>query len=316
MDVMRCFPEQVRQSVMSCGTDLRLISEIRLRAGTCSAVSYISDGEVHMQPLPSLVLGEDDLRGMLGRLCGGSVHVYDEGLLQGYFSPSFLQGVRVGVAGRLLMAGGRPIRLQHLTSLCIRLPYASQRFRGQPSLSAVVRGNGIPEHYRRFDMCAPPHEPIRSTLIYAPPGIGKTTFLRCLIRDLCSVGTSGTPVTAAVLDAGEEVMAGDFADCTADRFSGYPRGLAMEIATRAFAPQVLICDEIGSDGEAEEILRAQACGVPLIATAHADCLETLLRRPCFARLHDYHVFSRYLRLFRGTGNTGFAFAEEHACTRA
>ena len=315
MDVMRCFPEQVRQAVLSCGIDLCLISEIRLRAGTCPAVSYISDGEVHMQPMPSLVLGEEDLRGILGRLCGGSVHVYDEGLLQGYFSPSSMQGVRVGAAGRILMAGGHPVRLQRLTSLCIRLPPTAIGTRGRPSLCAVVREGEIPGGYRYCDMRENPGTPILSTLVYAPPGIGKTTFLRCLIRDLCSVGNTGSPVSAAVLDAGEEVMAGDFSDCTADRFAGYPRGLAMEIAVRAFAPQVLICDEIGSDAEADEILRAQACGVPLIATAHADCLQTLLRRPCFARLQEYRVFSRYLRLFRGGGNADFAFLEEHACTQ-
>lgn len=310
MDVMRCFSNEIRQAIALCGADPDGISDIRLRAGTCSAVSYISGGQVHTAPLLHLSLGEEDLRTVLGRLCGGSVHVYDEGLRQGFFSPQSLCGVRVGAAGRLLAEGGRPIRLQRLTSLCIRLPHAPLSVGGSPSLADIVRAKELPLAYRRSTAPQEPAAMLRSTLIYAPPGVGKTTLLRALLRDLSSVGIAAAPLSAAVLDSGEEVMAGDFSDCTADRFSGYPRGLAMEIATRAFAPQVLLCDEIGSEAEAEEILRAQACGVPLIATAHADSLSALLRRPCFARLYEYGVFSRYLRLFRGEGTTAFSFREE------
>ena len=117
-------------------------------------------------------------------------------------------------------------------------------------------------------------------------------------------------MSAAVVDTGEELCASGIDDCTVDRFCGYPRGLGMEIAARAFAPQVIFCDEIGSDAEAEEILRAQAGGIPLIATAHADTLSGLLRRPCFARLHEHGVFSRYVRLFRDSGGCGFSFLRE------
>ncbi len=310
MSVMRCMPESIRGALTRCGAAWEQITEIRLRAGTCSAITYQTDGRTERMPLPAPLLSEEDLRQTLMRLCAGSVHAYDEGLLRGYFSPQILPGVRVGAAGRLLCTDGRPQRLQTLLSLCIRLPHmVSVGDDVQSRLREVLWGQ-VPADMQK----QPPVSdmPVSSVLFYAPPGEGKTTLLRCVIRMLCSCHGTSTPVCAAVLDHGEELCGGDFSDCTVDRFCGYPRGLAMEIATRAFAPQMMICDEIGSEAEAEEILRAQACGVPLIATAHADCLQSLLRRPCFRRLYDHTVFSRYVRLYRGACGTGFSFRCEEA----
>lgn len=312
MDVMRCLPDSVRDAVAESGIAWDAVTDLRLRAGSCSAVGYCRGGKTGNRALPALALTEEDLRAVLTKLCAGSVHVYNEGLLRGYFSPQLLPGVRVGAAGRLLTCGGQPERLQALHTLCIRLPHAvtadsvtAARLRalvlGKP-MAWTDRSVQTERTVRADGGC-----PIVSTLFYAPPGVGKTSLLRCLIRTLCSVRYTDTPVSAAVLDTGEELCGDGFADCTVDRFSGYPRGVGMEIATRAFAPQVLICDEIGSEAEAEEILRAQISGVPLIATAHADSLETLLRRPCFARLHENGVFFRYVRLSRDADGTGFLF---------
>ena len=95
-------------------------------------------------------------------------------------------------------------------------------------------------------------------------------------------------------------------DCTIDRFCGYPRGFGMALATRAFAPQVIICDEIGSDAEAEEILHAQACGVPLIATAHAASVCELLGRTGIGMLHRAGTFGYYVGI-RRAGNFSFSY---------
>ena len=220
------------------------------------------------------------------------------------FEASSIEGATAWENFWKITMDGKPERLQTVTSLCIRLPH-NVRVSGAADLAllALLRGQPttesapVPSEDAALQLC--------STLFYAPPGCGKTTLLRCVIKTLCSAKTAESPFCAAVLDNGEELCNDGFSDCTMDRFCGYPRGLGMEIATRAFAPQVLICDEIGSDSEAEEVLRAQACGVPLIATAHADSMEMLLRRPCFRRLYDHGVFSRYVRLYRTT--SGFSF---------
>lgn len=311
MDVMRCIPEPIRSVLANCGIPWEHMTELRLRAGSCCAITYHAGGQTLRKPLPSLTLSEDALREVLTRLCAGSVHAYDEGLLRGYFSPQQLDGVRVGVGGRLFCVGGKPQRLQTLTSMCIRLPHRVYvTGETQACLRRMLSGQECGEMPAKDTDCE--KSQITSALFYAPPGVGKTTLLRCIIETLCSVHCAGSPICAAVLDYGEELCCADWIDCTVDRFCGYPRGLGIEIATRAFAPQMMLCDEIGSDSEADEILRAQASGVPLIATAHADSFKTLLHRPCFRRLYDHGVFSRYVRLYRSASGTGFAFQCEEA----
>lgn len=310
MSIMRCLPVSMRAAWTDCKIPWEQVTEIRLRTGACCAVTYQTEGKTKRKPLPTVTLSEEDLRQTLSQLCAGSVHTYDEGLLRGYFSPLTLPGVRVGAAGRLLCTNRNPQRLQSLWSLCIRLPHTVRlRADVQDQLRAVLLGQAEQE----IPPSPPvPDVPLASTLFYAPPGVGKTTLLRGVIETLCSCQNNHAPLCAAVLDHGEELCGEGFSDCTIDRFCGYPRGLAMEIATRAFAPQVMICDEIGSEEEAEEILRAQACGVPLIATAHADCLQSLLRRPCFRRLYEHGVFVRYVRLHRNSAGGGFLFQCEEA----
>lgn len=309
MDVMQCMTDKIRAAIWGLSVPWETVTDIRLRAGSCSAVTCLHDGYRKNLPLVSLSLDETDLRAVLSQLCAGSVHTYEEGLLRGYFSPMRLPGVRVGIAGRMLCSGSRPERLQSLTSLCIRLPHViTPGGITAARLRALVYGRDVGGDE---SASAPRDKMPVSTLFYAPPGEGKTTLLRCLIRSLCAVGGGDAPICAAVIDTGGELCGDGFGDCTVDRFCGLGRGPAMEIATRAFAPQVIICDEIGSDAEADEILRAQACGIPLIATAHADTLATLLRRPCFARLHESGVFSRYVRLYR-RDDSGFSFVPERA----
>ena len=44
-------------------------------------------------------------------------------------------------------------------------------------------------------------------------------------------------------------------------------------------PEVLVCDEIGTEADAQAILRIHGCGVPVIASAHGTSWEDLERRP-------------------------------------
>ena len=62
--------------------------------------------------------------------------------------------------------------------------------------------------------------------------------------------------------------------------------------------QLILCDEIGNEQEAEALMAAANCGVPIIATAHANSVERLLFRPGFDLLHRAGVFANYIGLRR------------------
>ena len=137
-------------------------------------------------------------------------------------------------------------------------------------------------------------------MIYSPPGVGKTTLLRSLIRAL-----SHPPygMRLAVIDTREELAAcGTVEESAAEWLSGYPRAAGIEIATRTLNPQLIVCDEIGEVGEAEAICAACNAGVPLVATAHGATAAAMLRRRGLRLLHEQGVFGSYVGLARRGGN--------------
>ena len=279
-------------------------TELRLRVRGCVSVTagLPGTGGTGNWPLSDVRLSAEGLREILARICGGSVHAYDAELRRGYLSAG--NGIRVGVCGRALCGADETAveRLRSISSLCIRLPH-------------TVNVRDADAREALYGLCSEPFseterkngEPLCSTLFYAPPGCGKTTLLRGLIQTLTN--PDGTGLRGAVIDTGEELAPETGFPGMTDIFSAYPRGAGISLAVRAFSPQVIFCDEIGTEEEAEAILRAQSGGVPLIATAHAETLESLLRRPCFEELFRHRVFSRFIRVRAENG--AFRFFREY-----
>lgn len=279
-------------------------TELRLRVRGCVSVTagLTGTGGTGNYPLPDVRLSAEGLRDILARICGGSVHAYDAELRRGYLSAG--NGIRVGVCGRALCDAGETAieRLRSVSSLCIRLPH-SVSIRDEDAREALYGAcsETFSETERKNG------EPLCSTLFYAPPGCGKTTLLRGLIQSLTN--PDGAGLRGAVIDTGDELAPEFGFPGMTDIFSAYPRGAGIALAVRAFSPQVIFCDEIGTEEEAEAILRAQSGGVPLIATAHAETLEALLCRPSFHELFRHHVFSRFIRVTAENGT--FRFFREY-----
>ncbi len=224
----------------------------------------------------AVALSAGEIAQTLKQMCGGSLYAYAETINQGYLTLE--GGIRVGVCGSAATEGGRIIGVNSITGLTVRIPHAvnvpTQPLLG--ILSALSSSAGL--------------------LLYSPPGVGKTTLLRNLAKLLSSPAFGQCTV---VVDSREELAwTLDGEDLELDVLVGYPRALGIEIAVRSLSAQVILCDEIGSVADAEAILSAANCGVPLVATAHARTVQELLRRPPLRRLHDAHVFGTYVGLCR------------------
>ena len=251
----RCIPEEIR---------LRADKRVYLTVGT-------PEGKRNL-PLSFLLPG-DELARIFERMCGGSLYAYGESILRGAISLG--GGVRVGICGRASLEGGRIRGIYDISSLNVRLPsYACsvERKLFDAVLRAVKDGCGV--------------------LIYSPPGEGKTT----LLRSLCAYLSSGElAMRVSAVDSRDEL--GDLphpSEHSIDILTGYPKAEAILMATAFMNPEVILCDEIGSLEEARAMLEAQNCGVPLIATAHGESLESLLWRPQIRLLHESRVFSLYI----------------------
>ena len=257
----------------------RQIEEIRLRADRNSSI--VSMGENLVIPI---TLEGSRLAEILNKMCGGSLYAFSDTIRNGYVP--FSGGIRVGVIGRATTEDGKIIGVYDVSSLCIRIPHKIQSV-GQEIVRVLSR-----LEYRS------------GVLIYSPPGVGKTTVL----RGVCRLFSGGAcPRRVVVIDSREELVF-DLSDknLTLDILSGYPRARGIEIAVRVMNPELIVCDEIGDAEEALELVAANNCGVPLLATAHAGSIEELLSRTGIRLLHEAGVFGAYVKISRNP-NMGFSY---------
>lgn len=72
----------------------------------------------------------------------------------------------------------------------------------------------------------------------------------------------------------------------------------MNIALRTLSPELIVCDEIGGEAEADAIRMSLNAGTAVLATAHAGNLDALVRRPQIRTLIEEGAFD-YLVQLRG-----------------
>jgi stage III sporulation protein AA len=286
--ILKYLPEKVSVAVFRFAEGLQgkesYISEIRLRANGPTSVSY-GERNICLFDGKSIVCNEFEVAETLQKLCEDSVHTYSESLKEGFIALD--NGYRIGVCGRAGISGNSIKSIYGISSLSIRIPHPIRNI--SKKMQTLLCRSGT----------------VVSALFYAPPNVGKTT----LIRDIASSFAGGRdPKRVALIDTrGEIYMREMFEDRLVDVLRGYPRAKGIEIATRTLSPEVIFCDEIGSAEEAKAILSAQNSGVPLIATAHAESREALLRRPNIRMLYENEIFRYYIGLKRKAEEKSFDF---------
>lgn len=187
---------------------------------------------------------------------------------QGYITAP--GGHRIGLCGTAVLNEGTMTGIRTVQSLCIRVA------RDFP---------GISQQYSSYT---------GSILIIGPPGSGKTTFLRDLIRQVSTVQT------VAVVDERCELFpSGCFSQGTAlDVLSGCPKTVGINMLLRAMNPETIAVDEITSENDCDALMKAGWCGVRLIATAHASSVTDLRQRPIYEPLFSKHLFNHILTMHR------------------
>lgn len=135
-----------------------------------------------------------------------------------------------------------------------------------------------------------------------PPTSGKTTMIRDMARILSS-GFQGRYYKVTVIDERGEIAAcsggqpqNDIGLCC-DVLDGYEKGEGMMMALKTLGPEVLICDELGSNREIQAVTAALNCGVRVIATIHAGSAEEVYRRTSLSALLDTGAFDQLVLLY-------------------
>ncbi len=264
-------PPRLCEEIDALGEASGRIEELRLRTERASALT--TDRGTH---LLRTVIRQNEMDEILLALCNGSLYAHRDTIASGYLT--LPEGIRVGICGRASVEGEKILGVYDISALNFRFP-------------SRISGLGAP-----IVRLLRERRDGRGVLIYAPPGEGKTTLLRCVAAQMAS-GADARRV--AVIDTrGELGFSLEGKELAIDLLSGYPRGLGIEIATRTMNAELIVCDELGEEKEAAAILSAQNAGVPFVATAHAENVEGLLRRTAIRRLHEARVFFAYVGIRR------------------
>ena len=211
-----------------------------------------------------------------------SLYAWEDELGEGYFT--LPGGSRVGVAGRFRRENGR-VYLAEIGSLCVR---AARAFPGcaRAAVEAIAQGGRL-----------------SGTIVLAPPGLGKTTFLRDAAQLLSAKGFRvGIADERGEIAACRNGIPAFDVGARTDVIDGIPKAAAMKRLVRSMAPDVVITDEIGSAQDAREIREASRMGVCVIASAHASGMEDALRRPSLCGIMKDFTFRRAVVLGEKPGN--------------
>lgn len=285
----RYFPERLKKIAIADASAPEATEEIRLSAGREAAVLkksglyFISESGECVDKGRGAVFSFEELREIVKRLCDNSIYSARDYLKEGFLPLE--GGHRAGVAGRCVTRNGNIDYITDISSVNIRVAHEVKG--ASASVMGYIVGKGM-----------------KNTLIISPPGCGKTTMLRDIARVL---GGERFMKKVALIDERGELAAmrrgipvNDVGELTFV-LESCPKYDGMISLLRASSPDVMITDEIGSEGDAEAISEAVKSGVFVICSIHAPSIESALKKTAVERLLKEGTFGLFILLSRKNG---------------
>ena len=210
-------------------------------------------------------IGTNEILQTLERLCENSIYAYKNQICEGFLTVR--GGHRIGITGTAVVEGEKILNLKYITSLNFRI-------------AREVIGCSFPILEEIIDK---ENNTIFNTLIVSPPGKGKTTMLRDIIRNI-SNGVEKfnfKGMTCGVVDERGELAAmykgipQNNIGIRTDVIENINKSKGMKILIRSMAPEIIACDEIGSKEDVEAIKEAITSGVKGIFTMHGKNMEDI-----------------------------------------
>lgn len=286
-DVMKIFPQSIRNLFGQSELNLDELQEIRLRINAPLLIVYQNqefyvskDGKLSGLEENAFVVTKNEIRETMEYVSNYSMYAYEEEIRQGFLT--IQGGHRVGLAGKIIMEQDSIKSMKYISFINVRL-------------SHQIKGcaNPVMPYLREQDG-------IYHTLIISPPRRGKTTLLRDVIRQISDGDYKHRGMTVGVVDERSEIGAcymgipqnelgirTDILDCC-------PKVQGMLMLIRTMSPEVIAVDEIGSREDMEAMFHVMNCGCKLIATVHGSSIEDVRNKPIFRKLFQERIFERYI----------------------
>ena len=199
------------------------------------------------------------------RLCENSIYAYKNQICEGFIT--IKGGHRVGLTGSCVIENGKITNIKYISSLNIRIAREVKN-----CSTRILR-----------EIIDIDNKTIYNSIIVAPPGRGKTTILRDIIRRLSDgieeINFRGK--TCGVVDERGEIAAmykgtpQNDVGIRTDIIENVSKNKGIHMLIRTMAPEIIACDEIGSKEDVEAIHYALYSGVKGIFTMHGKNVEDI-----------------------------------------
>ncbi len=243
--------------------EYKMLNEIRIRKNC--PILVVVDGN---RRIINIKLTESDIENIIYKVCDGSIHSYDDQIVNGYVTDNC--GIRIGLCGELVVKNGKVLAVRKITSLCLRIPNV---------ISGVSK-----EFYDKIYNGG-------SVLVISPPGVGKTSFIRDFINNLCK----NTLANVVVIDERNEILIktskdNQYLNTKADVLTYASKDYGFNQALRTLNPDVIVTDEITTLSEVKSIINTIFGGVSVVATVHGSSLEGVFSRSYMGDIQNEKVF--------------------------
>ena len=277
-EVLKVLPPEIKEKL--CGK-LDKLEEIRIRVNRPVILQY---GQV--EEVINYTIDSEMILNILQNICDNSIYAYQEQICNGYIT--LKGGHRVGITGNVVFKENKIINISYISSLNFRI--------ARQVLNCSYKTF---EYIINLDK-----NTVFNSIIVSPPGRGKTTILRDLVRNISNgipeIGFRG--VNVGLADERSEIAAmykgipQNDVGLRTDVLDNIPKSIGMKMLIRSMSPKVIVADEIGREEDIEAINYAVCSGIKGIFTAHGDSIEDVIKNPILGKLYNTNTFERFLFL--------------------
>ncbi len=293
-EILRLLPTDLRKLILKLNINFEKLCEIRLRINKPAILVYgnkqyfITDNGLFEKLVKdTYVATKTTIKEALEYISNYSLYAFEEEIRQGFITVN--GGHRIGLCGKTVLENENVKTIKNISYINIRVAHEIKGC-----------GNRIIKYINMKNK-------LLNTLIISPPGCGKTTLLRDIVRQLsderymCGIVDERSEIAACYLGVAQNDVGirTDVIDCC-------PKTEGMLMLIRSMAPDLIAVDEIGKKEDIEALKYVINSGCVILATIHGLNIEDII-----SKTHINGMFKRYIVLSKenGVGNIDAVYDE-------